>query len=80
MTDSSNSSRRASGVMYEICVTGQLDNSWADWLEEMTITAAAGYTHLRGPVIDQSALFGLLKRLHNLGLTLISVKRLEEEA
>lgn len=58
----------------EIRVQGHLDERWAMWFEGMTMEAeAAGVTLLHGRVADQSALHGLLTRLSDLGLTLISV-------
>lgn len=58
----------------EIVVKGHLDFHWSDWLEGMTITHAADQnTLLCGEVADQAALYGLLSRLRDLGLTLISV-------
>lgn len=58
----------------EIRVQGHLDAGWASWFEGMTIEAeAAGVTLLHGWVADQSALHGLLTRLRDLGLPLISV-------
>lgn len=59
---------------YEIRVTGHLPPEWADWFEGLTITPAEdGDTLLTGPVIDQAALFGLLKKVRDLGLSLVSV-------
>lgn len=62
---------------YEICVEGELDRSWSDWFHGLSIEASeAGATRLTGAVADQSALHGILDRLHNLGLALVSVQRL----
>jgi len=59
---------------YEIRLMGQLDSQWADWFDEMTITFEEdGTTLLTGPVVDQAALHGLLKKIRDLGLTLISI-------
>lgn len=59
---------------YEIRIRGQLDSQWEDWFEEMTITMEEdGNTLISGPVIDQAALHGLLKRVRDLGMPLISV-------
>ena len=59
---------------YHIRIKGHLDESWSAWLDDLVITHEAdGVTRLSGPVADQSALLGLLRRLHDLGLTLISV-------
>ncbi len=58
----------------EIRVKGQLDKDWSDWLGAMTIThAKRGETVLSGDVTDQAALYGLLLRLSNLGLQLVSL-------
>ena len=59
----------------EIRVKGQLDKEWSEWLEGMTIThEQQGETTLSGVVADQSALYGLLSKLRDLGLELITVK------
>jgi hypothetical protein len=61
-------------AIYRIRIQGQLDSQWADWFDEMTITLEEdGNTLLTGQVIDQAALHGLLKKIRDLGLTLISI-------
>ncbi len=61
-------------AIYRIRIQGQLDSQWADWFGEMAITLEEdGNTLLSGTVIDQAALHGLLKKIRDLGLTLISV-------
>lgn len=63
---------------YEIRIKGHLVGQWADWFEDMSITLEDnGDTLLTGLVVDQSALYGLLKRVRDLGMPLISVNRLE---
>jgi hypothetical protein len=58
----------------EIRVQGQIDERWSEWLNGLTIThTAEGETVLVGSVIDQSALYGLIARLRDLGLPLVSV-------
>ncbi len=58
----------------EIRVKGQIDERWSDWLEGLTINhASEGETVLTGSVLDQSALYGLIARLRDLGLPLLSV-------
>jgi hypothetical protein len=58
----------------EIRVKGQIDERWSEWLEGLTIThMGEGETVLTGPVTDQSALYGLIARLRDLGLPLLSV-------
>ena len=62
----------------EIRIKGHLANRWADWFEGMTITLEDnGDTLLTGPVVDQPALFGLLRKVNDLGMPLLSVKRVE---
>ena len=59
---------------YEIRLKGHLNNRWANWFEGLTITLEEnGDTLLTGPVVDQAALHGLLKRIRDLGMPLISV-------
>ena len=60
--------------LYEIRLKGQLNDRWADWFEGLTITLEeGGDTLLSGMVIDQAALHGLLKKVRDLGMTLVSV-------
>jgi hypothetical protein len=59
---------------YEIRLRGQLDQSWSGWFEGFLLTNESdGTTTLSGPEIDQAALHGLLRRVGDLGLTLMSV-------
>ncbi len=61
---------------YEIRIKGHLENRWANWFEGLTITTLDnGETMLPGPVVDQSALHGLLRKVRDLGMPLISVIR-----
>ena len=60
--------------IYEIRVAGHLSPQWADWFEGLTITLEEdGNTLLAGPVADQAALHGLLKKVRDLGMPLVSV-------
>lgn len=64
--------------LYEIRIKGRLDGKWADWLHGMTLTQADnGETVLRGLVVDQAALYGLLRRVRDLGLPLVSVRMVD---
>ena len=61
-------------VVYQIRVKGHLGHEWTDWFEGLTVTLEEdGTTLLTGPVIDQAALHGLLKKVRDLGLPLVSV-------
>ena len=63
-------------AVYQIRVRGQLGQEWSGWFEGLTITLAeGGDTLLTGPVADQAALFGLLRKVRNLGMALLSVNR-----
>lgn len=71
-------------VTYQIKLQGRLDPSWSDWFSGLTITISAERdqlptTTLTGPVADQPALRGLLVRIWDLNLILISVNRIEPE-
>jgi hypothetical protein len=61
--------------IYRVVVKGTLKEDWSDWLGGLTITAQPnGQTWLTGPVADQAALHGLLDRIRDVGLTLLSVE------
>jgi hypothetical protein len=62
---------------YRIKLKGRLDQKWSGWFEQMTISAKGNETILTGPVADQAALHGLLIRIRDLNLTLLSVERLK---
>jgi len=64
--------------LYQIRVKGHLDRQWSDWFEGMAITPEKdGTTLLTGPVIDDAALHGLLKKVRDSGLRLLSVNQSE---
>ena len=58
----------------EIRVKGRIDEHWSDWFDDLTITHADDETVLTGTVADQAALYGLLAKLQDLGLLLVSVQ------
>jgi hypothetical protein len=61
-------------VIYQIRIKGHLGPHWATWYGDMTITLEeGGNTLLTGPVVDQAALHGLLRKVRDSGLTLLSV-------
>ena len=66
--------------MYEMRIQGHLDDKWADWFDGLTITRADnGETLLRGQVVDQAALHGVLRQVRDLGLPLLSVIQVERK-
>lgn len=65
---------------YQIKVKGQLGNSWSEWFEGLTVESEGAFTTITGDVLDQSALHGLLVRIRDLGLPLISVRRIEPQS
>lgn len=61
---------------YKIRIKGHLDDRWTEWFEGLTITLEEnGDTLLTGPVIDQAALHGLIKKARGLGMSLVSINR-----
>jgi hypothetical protein len=65
-------------VVYQIRLKGHLDSQWTDWFGGLAITLEEdGDTLLTGPVIDQAALYGLLKKMRDLGMPLVSVNRVQ---
>jgi hypothetical protein len=65
-------------VVYQIKIKGQLNSQWTDWFEGLKITLEEnGDTVLTGPVVDQAALHGLLKKVRDLGMPLVSVSPVE---
>ena len=64
--------------VYQIRIKGHLGPQWTNWFEGLTITLEEdGDTLLTGPVVDQAALHGLLRKVRDLGMLLISVTRIE---
>ena len=70
----SNPNKPESALVYQIRLKGHLDSRWSDWFAGLTITCEeTGETLLTGKVADQAALHGLLKKVRDLGLPLVSV-------
>jgi hypothetical protein len=76
--DAGISSNGTHAEFFEIHVKGHLDSSWADWLEGLEIKLLDnGEMVLSGHIVDQAALMGILNRLHNLNLTLLSINKVD---
>jgi hypothetical protein len=69
-------------TVYRICVQGRLSQTGAAWFEEFALgvdeTSSPPLTCLEGPVMDQAELHGVISRVRDLGLTLITVQRMDE--
>jgi hypothetical protein len=66
---------------YQIRLDGRLDDRWAAWFDGLTLAHDSdGTTTLRGEVVDQAALHGLLQRIRDLGMPLVSVTHLDPHA
>jgi hypothetical protein len=66
-------------VRYEIRIEGVLDHRWSSWFEGLKVTSQLdGVTVIAGPVTDQAALHGLIVKIRDLGLPLISVRRVDK--
>ena len=73
--------RYESSPVYQIKVKGHLDERWSDWFDGFTITyPSEDETLLRGRVVDQAALHGMLAKIRDLGLSLLSVERIEKSS
>lgn len=68
---------QTSTVVYQIRVRGHLDLKWRAWFDGFKMTQSVDETLLEGPVEDQAALHGLLAKIRNLGLVLLSIQRIE---
>ena len=66
--------------VYRLCIQGQIDASWSDWLGGLAITSNPdGETLLAGPIADQAALHGVLDRLYAMNLTILSVVQVRND-
>jgi hypothetical protein len=71
---------RSEAGRYEIRLTGRLDAHWAAWFDGLTVSHETdGTTVISGPIADQAALHGVLQRVRDLGLPLVSVIRVEPD-
>ena len=70
---------KAAPIVYEIRVEGCLPDRWRDWFEGLSFTRKGGETLLTGPVVDQAALYGLLRKVRDTGLTLIAVNQVRSK-
>jgi hypothetical protein len=67
-------------AVYQIRVKGNLDDKWSDWFDDLTIVPQANNeTLLTGSVVDQAALHGLLAKIRDLGLPLLSISQVEDD-
>lgn len=71
---------RPESAWYEIRIHGHLETRWGSWFDGLTLsTEGDGTTILRGPVVDQAALHGLLQKVRDLGLPLVSVTHVQAD-
>ena len=67
--------------VYQIVIKGHLDHEWSEWFDGLTITLMdSGETILSGPIVDQTALHGVLIKIRDLGLHLLGLTRTEPES
>ncbi len=77
MSDNRNAANDVPSI-YQIRLKGHLGGEWTEWFEGLTVTLEDnGETFLTGPVADQAALYGLLRKVRDLGMPLLSVNRVE---
>jgi hypothetical protein len=78
MADATEDGRRDEPGEYEIRLKGHLGSRWSAWFDGLTLTEDSdGTTAIRGSVIDQAALHGLLQKVRDIGLPLVSVTRID---
>ena len=80
LNESNSESEKAQPLVYQIRIQGHLGREWTDWFGGLTLTLEDnGETLLTGPVVDQAALHGLLRKVRDLGVLLLSVSRVEPD-
>ncbi len=80
MTDNLDSKTDLKCRVYQIRLKGQLSSRWADWFDGLAITLVeGGDTLLTGPVVDQAALYSLLKKVRDLGMPLLAFNNIEPD-
>ena len=79
MNDSSSDTpHKSSSIFYIIRIEDHLSSTWEDWLDPLTITLESdGTTTLHGPLPDQSAMVGLIKKLNGMNLKILMIERLK---
>ena len=79
MPNNANSkSNQHQAMLYQIRIKGHLGDQWAEWFGGLIITLEEdGHTLLTGPVVDQAAMYALLRKVRDLGMTLVSVNQVE---
>ena len=76
--DNQKKSQQDQKEVYQLVIKGHLDSAWSDWFGGLTIALLEnGETILSGPVVDQAALHGVLMKIRDLGLPLLSLTRIE---
>ena len=82
MTDEQKSNPDADQrIVYQFRIKGHLRQQWMNWFEGLTITLEEdGNTLLSGPVVDQSAMHGILKKIRDLGMPLLSMKPIDSDS
>ena len=79
MSDTSTGNHNGAG-WYEIRLKGHLDSRWAAWFDGLSLTNDSdGTTVISGPVLDQAALHGLLQRVRDVGIPLVSVAQIDPD-
>lgn len=80
MTEQVNSNELTVCAVYEICIDGHLDARWAEWFSDFKMTLQEdGTTMLTGFIVDQAALYGVLRKIRDCGMPLLSLRRIDDD-